>query len=305
MDGADIGKQRGSADDQHDTAGGLAGVNQQLAHILPLDLAVDEHADKQAIHHGHGSCLGGGEDTAVDTAQNDDRHQEAPESRTEGSGTLAPGSPLTGSLQTALADFQHDDDDQSQTHHDAGENTAHEHITNGNAGNGGIHNEGNRGRDNDGDGRSRCHHGRGKGSGESAAVDHGRDQNDAQSSHGSRAGTGNRAEEAGHDNADDCDAAAAMAHAVINEVDQTGGNTGLGHDVAGQHEERNGQQQELGHAVIDVGRNNSERIVCVNHCQNGRGTQADCDRNVQQQHDEEGAEQNQVNHCSLPPLLRS
>ena len=305
MDGADVSKQSGRTDDQHNAAGGLAGVNQQFAHVLPLDLAIDEHTHEQAVNHGHGSGLRRGEDAAVDAAQDDDRHQEAPESRTEGSGTLAPGGALTGSGQALLTDLQHNDDDQSQAHHDAGEDAAHEHITNGDAGDGGVHNESDGGRDNDGDGGSRCHHGGGKGSGEAAAVDHGGDQNDAQSSHGSRAGTGNRAEEASHDNADDCNTAAAMAHAVINEVDQTGRNAGLGHDVAGQHEERNGQQQELGHAVIDVGRNNSERVVCIKHCQNGRGTQADCNRNVQQQHDEEGAEQNQVNHCSLPPLLRS
>ena len=305
MDGADVSKQSGRTDDQHDAAGGLAGVNQQFAHVLPLDLAIDEHTHEQAVNHGHGSGLRRGEDAAVDAAQDDDRHQEAPESRTEGSGTLAPGGALTGCLQALLADLQHDDDDQSQAHHDAGEDAAHEHITHGDAGDGGVHNEGDGGRDNDGDGGSRCHHGGGKGSGEAAAVDHGGDQDDAQCSHGSRAGTGNRAEEASHDNADDCNTAAAMAHAVINEVDQTGRNTGLGHDVAGQHEERNGQQQELGHAVIDVGRDDGEGVVCVKHCQNGGAAQADGNGDIQQQHDKEGAEKDQVNHRSFPPLLRS
>ena len=156
-----------------------------------------------------------------------------------------------------------------------------------------------------GDGGSRCHHGGGKGSGEAAAVDHGGDQDDAQCSHGSRTGTGDGAEEASHDNAHDGDAAAAVAHAVVNEVDQTGGDACLCHDVAGQNKERNGQQQELGHAVIDVGRDNGEGVVRIDHGQNGGTAQADGNGDIQQQHDKEGAEKDQVNHRSFPPLLRS
>ena len=88
---AHIGEQGGRADDQHDAAGGLAGVDQNIDHILHLDLTIDEDADHQTVYHGDGSRLGGGENAAVDAADDDDGHQEAPEGLTEGLPALAPG----------------------------------------------------------------------------------------------------------------------------------------------------------------------------------------------------------------------
>ncbi len=49
---AHIGEQGGRADDQHDAAGGLAGVDQNIDHILHLDLTIDEDADHQTVYHG-------------------------------------------------------------------------------------------------------------------------------------------------------------------------------------------------------------------------------------------------------------
>ena len=301
MHGADIGEQGGSADDEHDAAGGLGGIHQQIIQVTELDLAIDEQTDDQAVHHGDSSSLSGSEEAAVDAAQDDDGHQEAPEGSAERLPAGTPAGLLTGSGQALLTNLDHDDHHQGQAHHDAGDDAAHEHIAHGDAGDGGVHHECDRGRDDDGDGRSAGHHGRGERSGEAAAVDHGGDQDNAQSSHSGRAGTGDGAEEAGNHHAHDGDAAAAVSDAVINELNQTGGNTGLGHDVAGEDEERDGQKQELCHAVIDVGRNNGELIAGIQHGENGGHTQADADGDVQKQHHKEGAKQNKVNHQSFPP----
>ena len=115
VDRADVGEQSGGADDEHDAAGGLAGVHQKIVQVLDLDLAVDEQAHDQAVHHGDGRRLGGGEDAAVDAAQDDDGHQKAPEGGAEGLPPFAPGGLLPGGGQALAADLDHDDDDQGQT----------------------------------------------------------------------------------------------------------------------------------------------------------------------------------------------
>ena len=227
---AHIGEQGGRADDQHDAAGGLAGVDQDIDHILHLDLTIDEDADHQTVYHGDGSRLGGGENAAVDAADDDDGHQEAPEGLTEGLPALAPGGLCLGCLDALLAALDHDDDHQGQAHHDAGNPAAHEHIAHGDAGDGGVHHECDGGRNDDGDGGGAGHQGRGEGGGEAAAVDHGGNQDNAQSRHGGGTGAGDGAEEAGHDNSHDGDAAAPMADAVISKRHQTAGDARLGHD---------------------------------------------------------------------------
>ena len=195
-----------------------------------------------------------------------------------------------------LPDLDPDDDDQGQTHHDAGDDTGHEHVAHAHAGDGGVDHEGDGGRDDDGDGRGRRHQGRGEGGGEAAGVDHGGDQDDAQSRHGGRAGAGDGAEEHGHDDADDGDAALLVAHAVVNKADQALGDARLGHHVAGDDKEGDGQQQELGHAVVDIGGDDGELVVAEEHGKHGGEAQAHRDGGVEKQQDEEAAEQNKVDH---------
>ena len=303
VDRADVGKQRRRADDQHDTAGGLAGVHEQLAHVLPLDLSVNDHADEQAVDNGDRSSLGRGEETAVDTAEDDDGNQEAPERSAEGLPAVTPARLFTRGLNALSANLDHDDGDQRKAHHNAGENAAHEHIADGNAGDRGVNDEGNGRRDHDGDRGGRRHQGRGKRGGEAAAVDHRGDQDDAERRDGRGAGAGDGAEEAGHDDADDGDAAADMTDAVIDKVDQSCGDAGLCHDVAGEDKERDRQQQELCHAVVDVGGDDGKAVAGKKHCENRRGAEADCNGNVEQQHHKEASEQNQINHSFIPPFL--
>ena len=94
---------------------------------------------------------------------------------------------------------------------------------------------------------------RGERSGEAALLDHSRDQDAAKRSHGSRTGTGDRAEEAGYDDAHDGDTASSVSDTGINEPDQALGDTCLCHDVAGQYKKRNSKQQKLADAGIHVG----------------------------------------------------
>ena len=72
------GKQSGVGDDEHDHRAGHDRLAQDDEQVLELDFAVDQQAHGQRVEHRHGRGLGRGEDATVNTAQNDDRHQERP-----------------------------------------------------------------------------------------------------------------------------------------------------------------------------------------------------------------------------------
>ena len=296
VNGTDVREDGSGTDDNHDGAGGLTGVHQNTGNILPLHLTINEQADDHSVDNGNCSGLSGSEDTAVDTAQNDDGNHESPEGLTEGLQALAPGSLFTGTGQALAAGLNHDQDDQSQTHHDTGDNTAHEHITNGFAGNGGVNDEGDGGGNNNRDGGCSSHHGCREVGGKAAAVDHSGDQNDTQCSDSGGTGTGNSAEETGNDDADDGDTASTVTDTVVDKANQASGDTGLGHDVTGQHEEGDGQQQELCHTAIDIGGNDGETVAGKQHGKHRGHTQADADGDVQKQQHEERAKQDNINH---------
>ena len=306
MLGADEGKQRRRADDEHDAAGGFAGIDKNLDQLLPLDFPVDEQADQKRIHNGYGRRFRRGEDAAVDAAEDDDRDHEPPERRAEGFQPLAPGGAFTGGDDSLFVNLDHHNHNQRKAHHDARHDTGHEHLADRHAGDGGVNDEGDGRRNDDGDGGSRRHQGGRKRRGEAALVDHGGDQDDAQSRHSCGAGAGDGAEEHGDNNAYDGDAAADVADAVVNKVNQALGNAGLGHDVSGEHEERNGQKQELCHAGKQVGRNHRHLVPRIDHGQNGGYAEAHRNGGIQQQEDEKRPEENKVNHAcsaSSPPAF--
>ena len=127
-------------------------------------------------------------------------------------------------------DLHHDN--HGNAHNDAGENTGHKDVAHRNAGEGRIDHKRNTGRDNDRNRGSGSHHAMCEGVGEFLTLDHGGDQDNAQSCHGGRAGAGDGAEEAGYDNTYDGDTAFFVAYAGINEFDQSFGDTGFCHDVS-------------------------------------------------------------------------
>ena len=81
-----------------------------------------------------------------------------------------------------------------------------------------------------------------------------------------------------------------MPDAVVNKGNQTLGDAGLGHDVAGEHKEGNRQEQELCHAGEEVCRDNGHFVPRIKHGQNGGQAQADRNGGVQKQENEEGTE---------------
>ena len=208
---AGVGEDRRAADNEHQSAGALGRIIKKLHDVLPLQLLIDDGTDKQSVHRSHGRRLRSGENAAIDASQNDDGHQQPPEGALEGAPHLAPALPGMGGLQVVLVGIDLHHDDHGDAHDDAGENTGHKDVAHRNAGEGRIDHKRNAGRDNDRNRGSGSHHAMCEGGREFLTLDHSGDQDDAQSCHGGRARAGDGAEEAGHNDADHCDAAAQVS----------------------------------------------------------------------------------------------
>ena len=306
--GQDVGKEAGAGGDEHDGGGGAGRVDEDLLEVLELYGLVHEYADDETVDHGHGRGFGGGEDAAVDAAQNDDGHQQAPEGVLEGLPALGAGG-LGLPLQVHFAAHQQRRDDQTRAHDQAGDHAGLEQVADGGVRDGAEHHEGDGGRDDDADGAGAAHQGGGKGGG-IAGLDHAGDQHQAQGGHGGRAGAGDGGEEAGHDDAHDGKAALHVTHAGLGQVDQPLGDLGLFHDVAGEDEEGDGQQHKLaggggeqeGQAGHDGGHGAARALD--QHGQDAGGAQAHRNGRAGQKQDREGDKQNGSNHFFSSSLER-
>ncbi len=274
--------------------------------LLQLYLPVNEDAHEESVYHGHCRRLCRCKYAAVDTAQDNHRHQKAPKGVLKGRPALCSTGSLLRGLNVLSSGLDHNHHDQRHTHENTGHNAGHEHICNGHAGDGGIDHEGNAGRDDDGDGAGCGHQRRSKGRTEAALLNHGRNQYCTESCHRRRAGAGDGAEEAGHNDADNGQTASSMPHAGVDEANQPAGNAGLRHDVSGQHKKRNGQQQELADAGIHVCGHNGQTGAGIQDGTNRRKSQTDADGNAHEQEDKEGQKKNRTDHhlSSLPQLSR-
>ncbi len=151
------GEQRRTGHNEHDAACGLSGLHQKSAKILKAYFLINKNTDKQTIYDGHRRCLGRGKDTAVNAAQDDDRHQQSPECILECIPAFFSAGALLAGLHIVLAGLDHNHNDQGYTHQDSRNDSCREHICDGNAGDGGIDNECDARRDDDGNGAGRCH----------------------------------------------------------------------------------------------------------------------------------------------------
>ena len=248
---------------------------------------VDEHTHDQAVEHGDCGGFRRGEHAAVDTAEDNDGHQKAPEGILERlQALLAAGHGQD--LKVHLAAHEHGGHDQTESHQKAGYNTGDEQIRDGGVRDGAVHNEGDGRRDDDADPAARGHQRAGKRSG-IAGLDERRDHDEAQSRDRCRTRTGNSSEEAGDDHADHRHAAADVTEALFRQIDEAAGDTGLLHHVAGQDEKRDGQQDKLtARRRAQTGQNahdGLERLACALHKDRAHAghTEADRDRCAERQ----------------------
>ena len=144
-----------------------------------------------------------------------------------------------------------------------------------------------------------------------AGLDHAGDQHQAQSGNGGRTGTGDGSEEACHDDADDGQTAFDVSHAGVCQVDQALGDAGLLHDVAGQDEERDGQQYELTGGCREDSRQTAHNGgygvsgTLHQHRQDTGGTETHRDGRAQEQQDGKGDKQDTGYHFISSSLSRA
>ena len=231
--------------DQHDSTGCLCRIHKNVKQIFELNLTVDHHTNKQTVNNGYRCSLSWCKDTAVNSSEDDNRHQESPECIFKCIPTLFCGSFFTGWLNVVFFCLDHNDNHKSNTHQKSRNDTSHKHICNRYPCDRSVYNECDTRRYDNGDGTGGCHQCRGKRCGETALLNHSRDQNCSKCRNSCRTGTGDRSEEAGYDNTYNGDTTLFMSYAGIYKVDQSFGNTSFCHDISGQNEERDGKKQEF------------------------------------------------------------
>lgn len=72
-----------AAKDQHNNAGTNSRINQNLRNVLPFEGLVDPLAADQAIYAGDCAGFGRREDAGINTAEDDNRHNQRPYARQE------------------------------------------------------------------------------------------------------------------------------------------------------------------------------------------------------------------------------
>ena len=307
--GEHVGEERGCRRDEHDRRGGGGGVHQQLDELLELYRAVDDHADEQAVDRGDRSGVGRGEHTAVDAAEDDDRHEQAPEGVLEGLPAL-----LTAGLGQAgellLPAEPEGDGDERRAHDEAGQHAGDKEVADGGVADGAEDDEGDGGRNDDADGAGGGHERR-READVVARLDERGDDDYAEGRDRGRAGAGDGGEEAGDEDADHRDAAAQVADAGLSQVDELARDARGVHDVAAQDEEGYGLQDRLagrGRDQLGHGAEDDVHRPARQHDQHGSNagnSEAHRYGGAHEQQYRENYEQHSSFHYSAPPSLFS
>lgn len=283
-----IGEHRREAHDQQDDAGGHRRRPEDLGQVLPLDFAVDEHADHEGIGHRHDRGLGGGEQPAVDAAQDDHRHQQ----RQAGPAQRAPDveRPFAHAhaLRTAvIAQARHDEngDDQRQADQQAGQDAGHEHLRHRRAGQHGVDDHRHRRRQDHAQLAAGGHHRRGERT-RIAAPLHLGNHHRADGRGGGRGRAADSREEHGGQHRGAAQAALDPADQRQAQVHQPPGDAAGLHQAPGQHEERHGHQRERVHRLEHGLGHGQQRHVARQQRRQRRDAQA-------QGHGDAGGEQQQ------------
>ena len=213
-----------------------------MEEILHAHIAVHKGADNNAIEHGNSGSFSRGEQAGINAAQNDDGHQQRPDTVFERLSNLLAADMLTAGVTPLFGDQVVDYNDHYR-HQQTGSYAADEHFTDGSIGQSAVHNHGVAGGDDQTDGTGGGNHSSGKGF-IVAPLFHLRHHNSADSGSSSGGGTGDRAKEGGGQRCHVSKAAGHPAHQRCGHIGQALGNAAAGHHVTGKHEEGNCQQGE-------------------------------------------------------------
>ena len=231
FDGQDTREGGCGADDGHGGAIGGAGACDGIEELLRREFAIDEHTADKGVDRSDGRSFRRGEDTAVDTAENDDRIDESP------LGVPDDGEPLFAGILPAVTFPAHllavevAEQAEADTDENAGQEAGQEHAGDGGRRGDTVDDHRDAGGDDNAD-TARAGH---AGEGETLAVplfqhgghDHGADRRD-----GCRAGSADRGEEHADHDRDDREAACDVSEVGAADVQYSFGDTACGHQLA-------------------------------------------------------------------------
>lgn len=140
------------ADEEQDHRGADAGLDAGLIGFLDIELLKHKVANDETVQNGYAGGFSSGELAAVNAAQDDDRGQQRQEALNNDLG-LALGMELSdiqlgGAVAVSLG-AEVLDDHKAEAHDDAGDDTAGEHLQDGDISDDGIHEHGAAGRNNE------------------------------------------------------------------------------------------------------------------------------------------------------------
>ncbi len=124
----DVAHDAGHADKVLNDSGGLDGGEDDAGQVLDSDISVDEGED-QSVGNCDSGAFGSGEDTAEDTADNNNDHQKAGDTVPQGLQGVFEGVVLLGGV-AALLGHNACNDHNSKTPEDAGDVACHEQSCN-------------------------------------------------------------------------------------------------------------------------------------------------------------------------------
>ena len=204
---------------------------------------IDQCADDEGVDNADDGGLGGGADTGIDAAENDNGGEQRQEGLLErdpdftrgGLGGIAVPAVLLGLI---IADKHQQNADQN-----AGDNTGDKEVAYRAANGDSVQDKGNAGRDDD---TNRTGAGRERG-GEGGIIllfGHLGDHERTDRRNGRRTGAGDRRKEHAGDRRHVGKTAGDMADQLVEEVEQTAGDAAIHHEAAGHNEERDSKKRK-------------------------------------------------------------
>lgn len=239
-------EQLRGAEDDHDAGGILDRVLENAGQVGKLDVPVDKQPHNQGVQHSQHSRFSGSADAGEDPAQNNDGSAQGPDAVPHGAQAIGDGL-LFGSEFHALIALHPAQEIGGKAKHHSQEQAGWE--TGAKDGNDGavahkftVENQADAGRNDGSQHRTSGNAGGGEGTAV-AFLEHGGNQNSAQSHGAGNCRAGDRCKEGAGEDTHEGQAAAELAHQHLTQFDKAGSNAAFGHQVACQDKERHAEQR--------------------------------------------------------------
>ena len=280
-DGDQPGAHRRRGDQEHHHRARLRRRHEDVIELLQAQLAIDERGDQDRVHRGDDRGLGGREEPELQAEDDDERQHQRPDRLAQGAQHLDGRAPRRRRDAFRAGD-EPPRNPERRAHHQAREDAGEEQLRDRDVGGDAEHHEADA-RRND----RRDDAGRGDQAGRARLVvargHHHRQEQRRERGRVGHRGARERREQAGGDDRHVAEAAAHVADEGEREVDDPLRQAADVHDLAGEDEERRGEQREAVGAVDDVLRQDLRiEHLQLPHQGDARGEQRERDRDAEQ-----------------------